>query len=78
MTGNDQVHDHFDGRSHCVECNGPCKLTGNDRALTEMIRWHFDQMVQRGEKKPWVFVRETLAKIGLDWEQITKRAQETR
>ena len=32
------IHDHFNGSLHCVECSGPCLLTGSSLAVTEMVR----------------------------------------
>lgn len=67
------VHDHFDGSAHCAECGGPCRLTGVERALTEMVRWHLEQ-------KPWLNMleRETLVRVGADPDALVRRAKETR
>lgn len=41
------IHDHFDGSAHCVECQGPCKLTGAARIATELVRWQFAQIARQ-------------------------------
>ena len=33
------VHDHFDGSAHCLECSGRCTLAGDELAATELIRF---------------------------------------
>lgn len=65
------IHDHFEGSAHCVECGGPCKLTGDARALTEMIRW-------RLEARPFLnpSERETIRKAGGDPDKLIARAKE--
>lgn len=37
-----QVHDHFDGSSHCQECRGPCRLDAAALTLTRLIRAWFE------------------------------------
>ena len=37
-----KIHDHFDGSAHCVECRGFCQLRGDDRALTDLVRFTCD------------------------------------
>lgn len=39
------VHDHFDGSSCCVECAGPCTLTGAEIALTRLVRYSLDSRI---------------------------------
>lgn len=38
------VHDNFDGSAHCIECEGPCRLTGDDRAVTSLVRYVLEQL----------------------------------
>ena len=42
------VHDHFDGASHCVECEGPCHLTGAEYHLSELVRMVLISNVRTG------------------------------
>jgi hypothetical protein len=67
------VHDHFNGSAHCVECGGDCRLTGAERALTEMVRW-------RLEKNPWLNLleRSTVESVGASVEKLIARAKATR
>jgi hypothetical protein len=64
------VHDHFEGSAHCVECEGPCALTGVERALTEMVRW-------RLERQPWLTLMEveSLKNVGADPAKLVARAK---
>lgn len=36
------IHDHFEGSEHCVECEGNCRLTGDDLAVTTLVRYVFE------------------------------------
>lgn len=33
-----EIHDHFDGEAHCIECRGVCNLEGESLRLTRFIR----------------------------------------
>jgi hypothetical protein len=33
------VHDHFDGSAHCVDCDGPCELSGDELHVTRLVRY---------------------------------------
>ena len=33
-----EIHDHFDGEAHCIECRGPCRLTDESLRFTRLIR----------------------------------------
>jgi hypothetical protein len=35
---NYEIHDHFDGEAHCIECRGKCVQTGEALNLTRLIR----------------------------------------
>ena len=43
-----EVHDHFDGSGHCVECEGPCRLARSDLLLSQLIRYTMEQHVVQG------------------------------
>ena len=68
--GNLPIHDHFDGSSNCIQCNGPCQLEGTDLFLTNVVRqmveaWdlhgqHPAYMVQMEFDKHHVHLREAL------------------
>jgi len=57
------IHDHFDGSGHCVGCNGPCRLVGDDRAVTDLVRWvmEFAESVHKGWM--WDFQKDALIRI---------------
>lgn len=72
------IHDHFDGSAHCVECAGPCQLTGAERHLTSVIRWMFERAAIVDEHPAlWGLMRDALVDAGLDVERHWKRARET-
>lgn len=66
------VHDHFDGSAHCVECGGTCKLTGDERAVTEVVRWtlEFAESVHKGWM--WDFQKDALGRLVGDPEVLKK------
>lgn len=33
------IHDHFGGCAHCVECDGDCELKADDMTATRLIRY---------------------------------------
>jgi hypothetical protein len=35
---NFEIHDHFDGEAHCIECRGKCVLSGDSLELTRLVR----------------------------------------
>jgi hypothetical protein len=37
-----EIHDHFDGEFHCIECRGECVLSGDSRQLTRFVRNVFE------------------------------------
>jgi hypothetical protein len=57
------IHDHFDGSAHCVECQGPCLLTGEDRTVTELAR-HIMEFFAYAHGS-WIpeFIRQTLQNL---------------
>jgi len=68
------IHDHFHGSAHCVECGGPCNLIGEDRGVTEFVRFTLERLVFNGWKKLPDFEREALLKMGVDADALWKRA----
>ena len=75
------IHDHFDGSAHCVECgNKPCELRGDDRAVTDIVRWtlEFADSVHKGWM--WGFQKDALSRIlggPATLEHFQTRARET-
>jgi hypothetical protein len=67
------LHDHFDGSAHCIQCGGECRLSGAELALTEMIRWQFEA-IARGAAFLSYAERSTLERIGVDIEAFMQRA----
>lgn len=57
------IHDHFDGSAHCVECEGPCRLQGDDRLVTNLVRWviEFSAVVHKGWM--WDFMTDALRQM---------------
>jgi len=75
------IHDHFDGESNCVQCRGPCKLTGAELVLTQLIASMFSAWAEcRGEPVgPGTFVeRGVLRDAGVDVELCGLRAMEAK
>jgi hypothetical protein len=70
------VHDHFDGSRFCVECDGPCRLTGAALWLSEMVRWRFLRIRSLDELS--AVERNTLAAAGVDSKAFLARADRTR
>jgi hypothetical protein len=70
------IHDHFDGSAHCVECGGPCKLTGADLLLTERIRWHLALLARQGWTSLPLSVQSTLEDAGADGVALFLRARQ--
>jgi hypothetical protein len=68
------VHDHFDGCAHCVECGGPCQLTGPDRAYTELVRAVFENLAHNGLPKA-LYIRDTLEAAGVKFDHFLRRAE---
>jgi hypothetical protein len=72
------IHDHFDGSSNCVECGGPCTLTGDSLHLTRLVRHLLASRVVR-DGRAWIgdAVRLTIAEAGGDPDRLARRAEET-
>ena len=69
------VHDHFDGSANCIECRGRCRLTGADRALTEMVRWEAQRWITQ-RTGPNMMMKATLETLGLDVDRLMATAAE--
>ena len=59
------IHDHFDGSAHCMECRGPCQLTGESMFATYLVRaivetWDHKKVHPRG------FAADVMLDFGLD------------
>ena len=65
-------HDHFDGSAHCVECGGPCKLTGTEMAYTALVRMLFEST--EFAKAKWVPGLSQLRDSGVPIEKFAERA----
>ena len=72
-----RVHDHFDGSFHCVECGGKCVLSGDDEAITQLIRNLLEFCAL--QEKPWLppFISAALGKCMPDGKvaEFWKRAR---
>lgn len=71
------IHDHFDGSAHCVECAGRCKLTGEDLAITEYIRFTMESLAHRGFTAVPIMWRQPLSDLGLSPQELLDRAIQT-
>lgn len=71
------IHDHFDGCANCVECGGPCRLTGEQRLLTELIRWIFEKWA-RDQFFLDEMTKSTLVKFCVDIGAVQRRAEATK
>jgi hypothetical protein len=74
-----QVHDHFDGSAHCVECQGFCQLTGADMAYTALVRALFDgeawgEALNSPQEIPYIAIRQ-LRSAGVDTARFLARAK---
>jgi len=72
-----QIHDHFDGSAHCVQCGGECQLRGGERIATELIRWMCEAAALRGESKLRMCEEHVVRKSGADLTLLMTRAWET-
>ena len=70
------IHDHFDGSAHCVECDGPCKLTGDSLHLTQVVRAYFEECAIT-RRKPWPWMAYYLKQTGLDINKHLRRAYQS-
>lgn len=71
------IHDHFDGSAHCVECGGPCTLTGDSLYLTRVVRDLLESHVVR-DGRAWFgySLRLTIAEAGGDPDKLARRAED--
>jgi hypothetical protein len=68
------IHDHFGGSGNCVECQGPCQLTGYERGATEMVRWALERLALNGWKRCPDFEADAIRKLGADPRHMMCRA----
>lgn len=73
------IHNHFDGSEHCVECGGPCRLTGDSLALTRMVRCRLEREVY-ASKEPRLSYgeRAALRAAGYDPDVLIDAARKAR
>lgn len=69
------IHDHFNGSAHCVECQGQCRLTGDERAVTALIRFTLERLAYRDEGLS-SFQVDALLQLGIDPGRFMLRARE--
>jgi hypothetical protein len=69
-----QVHDHFDGSAHCVECEARCKLAGFDLGLTQFVPWTLEALAYNGFSHLPSRHREALEAMRLDADRLWNRA----
>src|SRR5690606_11582489 len=72
-----ELHDHFDGSAHCVQCNGPCTLTGANLFATDIIRNIAEQWV-RNVGFPDMSMTSYLERRGVNVDRLTQRARAAR
>jgi hypothetical protein len=69
-----QVHDHFDGSSHCIECKGECELTGADMAYTALVRALFEGEAWGNQQIPYAAIKQ-LERANVNTRRLRERAQ---
>lgn len=75
-TTNPAIHDHFDGSAHCVECGGPCRLTGGDLDLTMLVRYLFEEEFYQ-RRRFGSLVESRLKLLGVNALSARKRCSES-
>ena len=70
------IHDNFDGSNWCVDCDGPCKLIGADKVLTNLVRRIFECHAHSGSRL-CPCTEMALKDAGVDIARFKKRAEET-
>jgi len=68
------IHDHYEGAAHCVECGGPCALTGDDLKVTNLIRAIVETAAFHGHGFNWL-ARDALNDLGVDVDAACARAR---
>lgn len=58
-----KIHDHFDGSAHCVECKGFCNLNGEDRAVTDLVRWTLEFAFSVHDGWMWDFTEKAMQNL---------------
>ena len=72
-----KIHDHFEGSLNCVQCGGYCRLEGDDRAVTNLLRSLFETAAYREVPIQLNFIgREAISKLGVDFNLFARRAAE--
>ncbi len=74
------IHDHFDGSAHCVECAGNCRLEGDDRAATNLVRAIFEYMAYLSRLSVLSrtsLIGSALVSLGVDVPNFSRRATDT-
>lgn len=71
------IHDHLDGSNHCVECGGPCTLTGDDLAVTMLVRTVFVHLAFSGYRTVPPAMKQALESLGVNVETFMERANGT-
>jgi len=69
-----EIHDHFEGSSNCVQCGGDCRLRGEMRVLTEVIRGMFERWARDYLRGPDPMQRNFLTRGGVRIEECYIRA----
>lgn len=69
-----EIHDHFDGSAHCVECQGQCRLPPAELLATGLIRDFCEQWAS-GYSRPWMM---RLKDAGVNLTAFMERAKTTR
>lgn len=74
-----EIHDHFDGCAHCIECGGPCKLETQAFGISAFIRFTLESSARNSWNIPSSLMYQSLEKIvGKERaRELWKRAVET-
>ncbi len=69
-----EIHDHFDGSGHCLQCGGRCTLRNGNLMSTELVRWI---MLSVAAGQPLVgMVKATLENHGVEVDAFLERAKQ--
>lgn len=71
-----EIHDHFNGAAHCVECRGKCQLPPAELLATGLIRDMCEQW-EAGYSQPWMMVEMRLKDAGVNLAAFMERAKAT-
>jgi hypothetical protein len=65
------------GSAHCIECKGPCKLTGSELLATQLLRMLFERYAMAGWRELPYYETSTLVDHDIDVLKLWQRAKDT-